>query len=192
MMAARHATLRGESDAALSYFNRAVKVEPANPTLHSQFGFFLAGQGNREAAACHFFLASLLWHDNEIYHQQLSLTLQQLGRPDFALRSLNRAAELAPQNGSIQKALAVAEAQVPMEARRSPAPDPVVTRYPSGYPRTISQAVLGSDGKPVIHGIATEWYDGGKLKRYIEYVDGVPGGSSVTWDEVGMEIERLP
>lgn len=65
-----------------------------------------------------------------------------------------------------------------------------VSRHPSGRPRTICQTRHGGRGEPVPHGIWTEWFDTGELRRFVDYVDGAPHGIAVRWDRDGAVRER--
>jgi tetratricopeptide (TPR) repeat protein len=188
MIAARHQAMAGRSDEALGLFRRALRANPGNPVVHSQLGLLLAGRQELEAAAAHFFLASLIWADNEVYHQQLGFIMGQRGRHATALASLMEARRLNPQNPQTEARIASIRAQLGQNAAVVSPLEVSVDRYPSGYPRTIAQTRAGSDGHPVTSGIWTEWYDGGGLKRFMDYEDGNPHGVAVEWDESGEVI----
>ena len=74
MMVARHAALEGENEKALHYFRRAAAASPNSPVVRSQLGMLHSGRGDREAAAAQFFMATLLWDDNEIYLKTSPMT----------------------------------------------------------------------------------------------------------------------
>jgi tetratricopeptide (TPR) repeat protein len=187
LMAARHATLSGDHDAAYAYFHRAEAAKPGDAVIQSQMGFFLAGRQEFDAAAAHFFLASLLWDDNETYHQQLGYVLGQRGRLDVAALALQKATALAPQNESIARQLS----EVKQRWGTGPLPqsaDPLVTRHSSGFPRTIAQAVVGADGTAVAHGLFTEWHDGGHLAGVADFEMGRQVGERVAFDLDGRRL----
>jgi Flp pilus assembly protein TadD len=190
MIAARHLALEGRGNEALALFQRALLEDPGSPVLHSQFGMFRAGRGELEAAAAHFFLASLVWADNADYHQQLGSIMLQRGRPDVALASFVEARRIDPRNPSIEARIESARRQLSDHSSSPALPQLEVTRYPSGYPHTLAQTVTNADGKSMVHGIWTQWYDGGGLLRYVDYVDGQPQGVSVRMNREGVITRR--
>jgi tetratricopeptide (TPR) repeat protein len=191
MMVGRHFAMEGKTDKGLAFFRRAMRVNPNNPVIHSQLGLLLAGRQELEAAAAHFFLATLLWEDNETYHQQLGYIMAQRGRHKEALASYLQARRLSPENPQINAKIASVRALIGVELNNIALPKISVTRYESGYPRTIAQTQPDASGHQVPDGIWTEWYDGGKLRRFVDYEGGVPNGVSVTWDESGRPVERM-
>ncbi len=191
LIAARHHALEGRSDEALMLFRRAVKANPGDPVIHSQFGLFLSGRRELEAAAAHYFLASLIWDNNTTYHQQLGLVMSMRGRHDIALLSLLEAQRLNPDSSNIDERVAATRAALEPTDRVLSAAELSVTRFPSGYPETIAQTQPDASGRRVVNGIWTEWFDRGGLRRFVDYVEGRPHGVSVTWDGSGEVVERI-
>ncbi len=191
LIAARHLAGEGAADEAGTMFRRAVKANPGDAVIHSQFGLFLTGRKELEAAAAHFFLASLVRADDPTYHQQLALVMSLRGRHEIALPSLFEARRLSTENSNIEERIAAARAALRPDERVLSLPEPSATRYDSGYPKIIAQTQPDASGQPAVHGIWTEWFDGGGLKRFVDYVNGRPHGISVTWDENGKVVERL-
>jgi tetratricopeptide (TPR) repeat protein len=191
MMAGRHYAVEGKKAEALEFFQRALKAEPGSPVIHSQIGFMRAGWRELEAAAAHFFLASLLWRDNDVYHQQLGFMMAERGRPDIALTSLLEAHRINPANRRIEARITQVRSEIGEDGKRLTPPELDVTRYRSGYPRTLAQTQADDSGRRIPHGIWTEWFDGGGLKRFTDYAGGVPHGVSMSWDEGGKPLERL-
>lgn len=190
LIAARHHAKEGNSDDALALFRRALKGNPGDPVIHSQLGLFLSGRRELEAAAAHFFLASLIWENNTTYHQQLGFVMSMRGRHEIALLSLLEARRLDPNSPKIEQRIKAARAALGADDRLLPPAELSVTRYPSGYPETIAQTQTDASGRQVVHGIWTQWFDGGGLRQFVDYVHGRPHGVSVTWDESGEIVER--
>ncbi|HKK71077.1 MAG TPA: tetratricopeptide repeat protein [Candidatus Krumholzibacteria bacterium] len=191
LMAARHATLEGDHDAARGYYQRAVAAAPNDPVTRSQMGFFLAGIGQHEAAVAQFYLASLLWNDNETYHQQLGFALERIGRHDLALAAFERARALAPQDPKLQRKVATLSERIPPNARFTDL-EPQVTRHPSGYPESLMTTRVVANGPRVPDGFRVEWYETGELRSFTQLRAGHGKGASVRWDRQGLEIERSP
>lgn len=190
MMVGRHFAMEGKTDKALGFFQRAMRLNPNNSKIHSQIGLLFTGLQELEAAAAHFLIASLMQKDNYTYHQQLGFIMAQRGNLRAALASYLQARRLNPKNPKINARIASVSTQLGEAAREIAPPKISVSRYESGYPRTIAQTQPDASGRHVPDGIWTEWYDGGKLKRFVDYAGGVPHGVSVTWDESGRPVER--
>jgi len=189
LMAARHATLEGEHDAAHAYYRRAVGAAPNDPEIRSQMGFFLSGIGAHEAAIAQFYLASLMQSKNETYHQRLGFALERAGHPDLALAALETAARLAPQDESLVQRVEVLRARIPA-AQRFADLEPVIERHPSGYPKSLTTTRDLGDGTRRPDGMRVTWYDDGELESFAHLHDGHAAGISVRWDRDGREIER--
>ena len=189
LMAARHAALEGDHEAALGYYQRAVKAAPNDAVTRSQMGFFLAGTGQPEAAVAQFYLASLLWNDNETHHQQLGLALEQIGRHDLALAAYERALELAPQDAKLQRKVSGLSERIPAEARFADL-QPQVTRHPSGYPESLTTTRSNASGRRVPDGFRVEWYDTGELRSFTLLRAGAENGPQVRWNRQGIETAR--
>jgi hypothetical protein len=191
LIAARHLAREGAADDARTMFHRAARANPGDAVVHSQFGLFLTGRKELEAAAAHFFLASLVRADDPTYHQQLALVMSLRGRQEIALPSLLEARRLGPESSNLEERIAAARTALRPNERLLSLPELSVTRYESGYPKIIAQRQPDASGQPAVHGIWTEWFDGGGLKGFVDYVHGRPHGIAVTWDENGKVVERL-
>ncbi len=189
MIAARHLAAESRGDEALELFRRAMRANPNNPVIQSQLGMLLTGRQELEAAAAHFFLASILWVDNDTYQRQLASVMTRRGRYAVALRCLLEARRLSPGDADLEARIAALRERLGDETPPLGAPEISATRYASGYPRTIAQTLPAAAGD-VVDGIWTEWYDGGRLKSFVDYTNGVPDGVSVTWDENGEVLDR--
>ncbi len=167
LIAARHLAGEGSVDEATTLFRRAVKANPGDAVVHSQFGLFLTGRKELEAAAAHFFLASLVRADDPTYHQQLALVMSLRGRHEIALPSLFEARRLSPASSNIDERIETSRAALGPDERVLSLPELSVTRYDSGYPKTIAQTQPDASGQKAVHGIWTKWFDGGGLKRFV-------------------------
>ena len=189
LMAGRHAALEGRNDEARRYYRRAVAANPNNAIARSQAGFFLAGIGEREAAAAQFWIGSLMAGSDPNFFRQLGFVLQQLGRFDVALAAFESALRLAPQDASLRERVDALTARVPADERLESLV-PEVTRHDSGYPRTMTTTRAVDAGSREAHGIRVEWHSTGELARYVELEHGVEHGREVRWDREGREVER--
>lgn len=189
LMAARHATLDGDHDAAHGYYRRAVAASPNDAEVRSQMGFFLAGIGRHEAAIAQFYLASLMQAQSETYHQRLGFALERAGHPDLALAALEEAARLAPQDEGLRMRVEVLRARVPVTERFVDL-QPQFERHATGYPRSLATTRDLGGGTRVPDGMRVTWYDTGELESFAHLHDGVAVGTYVRWDREGTEVER--
>jgi antitoxin component YwqK of YwqJK toxin-antitoxin module len=63
--------------------------------------------------------------------------------------------------------------------------------YPIIAPRKLVQMRYDSSGRPVPDGIETEWYENGRVKRYLDVDLGVPNGLELTWGPDGRLLSRV-
>ncbi len=184
LMAAKHAALAGEAKQALELYLRALRADPLSPTTHYRMGMFSIQLGDLEAAAAHFLLASVLWPEDAAAHEKLGLVMAERGRYELALASLGEARRRSPGRPEIGRVME----RVREAAGAGPVPPPpelVVERYPSGTARLVAQARADASGARVLHGLFTEWWPDGTLRRVVGYDAGVPRAPEATWDETG-------
>ena len=111
----------------------------------------------------------MLWPEDPAAHEKLGLVMAERGRYELALESL----EQARRQAAGPAAAGVAPSEIAVE------------RHPSGPARTVTQTRRGASGRRLRHGLHTEWWPSGTLRRVVAYVDGVPRGGESTWDESG-------
>jgi len=184
MMVARHHALAGDVAQAESFLRRAIKANPRNPVAHFQIGLLLVGQEELEAAAGHFFLASVLSPDNDEVHKHLGSVMAQRGRLEVALASYLKARDLDPNSSYTQGRIDWLRQSLPADSSMEP-PKLSLTSYPSGAPLRLAQAKPDAVGDYIPDGIWTEWYENGGLKRFADFGDGEPNGVDISWDPDG-------
>jgi antitoxin component YwqK of YwqJK toxin-antitoxin module len=101
------------------------------------------------------------------------------------------ALRLNPNNENARAALtwvrSVGRGQIP----DSPLPEITLDLYPSRAPRKLVQVQRDSSGRPVPHGIEVEFYENGRIKRFLDVDQGVPNGLELTWDSTGRLLSRI-
>jgi tetratricopeptide (TPR) repeat protein len=184
---------RGDAEQTWQILRRALNADPGNPQIHLQIGFGLLdkrGPGRSlEAAAAHILLASVFMPENDMAFQVFGLVMAERQRYDVAYPSLLEALRLNPQNTEAESALARLRSLLGPEARGD-SPQVSLTKYASGAPRQIVQLRPDATGRPVPHGILTEWYESGELRRFLDTADGAAHGAEVTWDLSGRVQSR--
>jgi tetratricopeptide (TPR) repeat protein len=184
---------RGDAEQTWQILRRALNADPGNPQIHLQIGFGLLdkrGSGwSLEAAAAHILLASVFMPENDMAFQVFGLVMAERQRYDVAYSSLLEALRLNPRNTEAESALARLRSLLGPEARGD-SPKVSLTKYASGAPRQIVQLRPDATGRPVPHGILTEWYESGELRRFLDTADGAAHGAEVTWDPSGRVRSR--
>jgi tetratricopeptide (TPR) repeat protein len=156
-----------------------------SPTTHYQLGLFSIHQGDLEAAAAHLLLATVLWPEDAAAHEKLGLVMAERGRYGLALASLEEVRRRQPGRAEIDRLRArLRQDAGPARVGTAP-PEIVVDRHPSGPARTVTQTRRNAAGERLRHGLHTEWWPSGALRRVVDYIDGVPRGGEASWDESG-------
>jgi tetratricopeptide (TPR) repeat protein len=94
----------GDFDAALAHYEKALELDPNIGTAHAGIGQIALMRGDREKAESHFRIALRAGEDAQSLAGLGALALER-GDVDAALRHLGRAADLAPNDPTIQFAL---------------------------------------------------------------------------------------
>lgn len=177
---------------ARKYYRIALAATPDSPELHFQLGLMAMNSHTRDfdVAASHLLFASTFWPEHDMVHMTFGLTMAERRRYSTAYASISEALRLNPQNREAGAALARLRT-LPGGSKEYTAPPKVSLKtYESGSPHMIMQMRKDSNGRYIPHGILTEWYEGGELKRLLDYADGVPHGAEITWDRSGNVISR--
>jgi len=186
---------KGDTAEEEKYYRMALNVNPRSPEVHHKIGVRSLYRQNPEleVAAAHIFFAAVLWsrkHRDSI-HQQLGRIMAKRGRYATAYSELREARRLNPQDKDTEFLLAWLRERLGAEARNIAQPKVALERYPSGSVFIIAQMRPDATGRYLPDGIYTEWYEGGELKRFVDYNSGVVHGVDMTWDPDGEVISRV-
>jgi len=192
---ATHYALQGDTEKEQKYFRIALNANPKSPDLHLKIGLRSIDRQNSEleVAAAHIFFASVFWsrEHRDMLHQDLGRIMAERGRYKAAYSDLLEARRLNPQNKDTESLLARLRERLGPKARNIALPKVALKRYPSGALLRIAQMKPDATGRYIPDGIYTEWYEGGELKRFVDYAGGVPHGIEMTWDPNGQVISRV-
>ena len=192
---ATHYALQGDTEKEQKYFRIALNANPKSPDLHLKIGLRSIDRQNSEleVAAAHIFFASVFWsrEHRDMLHQHLGRIMAQRRRYAAAYSDLLEARRLNPQNKDTESLLARLSERLGPEALNIALPKVSLKRYPSGALLRIVQMKPDAAGRYIPDGIWTEWYEGGELKRFVDYAGGVPHGVEMTWDPNGQVISRV-
>lgn len=62
--------------------------------------------------------------------------------------------------------------------------------YPSVAPRKLVQLRRDPSGRNIPDGMEVEFYENGRIKRFVDYTKGVMDGEELVWDRDGKLISR--
>jgi tetratricopeptide (TPR) repeat protein len=192
---AMHYGLKGDTREEQKYFRMALNVDPGSPDVHYKIGLRSIYRQNPEleAAAAHIFFAAVFWSGQHRYliHQHLGQIMAERGRYAAAYSELREARRLNPQDKETEFLLSRLVERLGPEAQNIGQPKVALQRYPSGALFIIAQMKPNATGRHIPDGIYTEWYEGGELKRFVDYAGGVVHGVDMTWDPEGKVISRV-
>lgn len=184
---------QGDIDKALMYSRAALKAKPESPQLHLQYGLMYLNKPlrNFEMASAHILLATVFWPENDMAWLTFGLASAERGRYALAYSSLMEAVRVNPQNGDARSALDRLREMLDPDAQNPVLPKVSLDKYPSGAPSKIVQVKSDTTGRYIPNGVWTEWYENGELKRFADYVKGVPHGIEITWNPDGEVTSRI-
>jgi tetratricopeptide (TPR) repeat protein len=89
---------RGQVDEALTHFQKAVEIEPANEAAHDSLGTVLLQKGQTDEAMAHFQQALQIQPDHAGTYYNLGTALLQKGRTDEAIVQFQKALQRRPDD----------------------------------------------------------------------------------------------
>ncbi|MEJ2199838.1 MAG: tetratricopeptide repeat protein [Desulfuromonadaceae bacterium] len=145
----------------------------------------------REEAAANLLLICRELPYDDSAQQFFALAMAKRDRLRIAYYSLREAQRLNPKNLAVQKALE----QLPQYAARE-AQNPQVFKtqlelYPSEGPKKMVQMSRARNGRLVPDGIEAEWYENGRIKRFLDWEQGLRHGLELRWDANGQLLSRI-
>lgn len=179
-----------KSEHAFSLIYSALEKFPGAIELHLQLARFLLVPSfqDLEKSAANLLLVSRVMPDYDEAHALFGMVMALRGRPRIAYPSLKQALHLNPNNTRAQEML---EKIRPLLKGHTPNPQPaeiVLDTYPSNAPRQLVQVRHGERGERIHDGIEVEFYENGRLKRFLDISMGQLNGAEITW---AMDGERL-
>jgi len=192
---ARYYGLQGDTAQEKKYFRMALNADAKNPVLHFKIGMQIIERQSPEleVAAAHVFFASVFWtgENRDMLHENLGRIMAERGRYKAAYSDLLEARRLNPGNKETEFLLSRLRERLGLEARNIAPSKIALKRYPSGALLRIVQVKPKAKGRYIPDGIWTEWYEGGELKRFIDYAGGVRHGVDMTLDPNGQVVSRV-
>lgn len=180
----------GQPKTAVMLLYKYLEKAPDSIELRLKLGQLQLDHRDREEAAANFLLIS---HQMPYYdwgHALFGIDMAERGRPRIAYSSLMEALRLNPNNTEARKSL---DQIRPVLVGQQLDPQPLsvqFSRYPSAAPRKLVQGRFDASGQFLPDGIEVEFYENGRLKRFLDIERGKPKGLEATWDAKGKQLSR--
>jgi tetratricopeptide (TPR) repeat protein len=179
-----------KSERAFSLIYSSLEKFPGAVELHLQLARFLLKSSPRELekSAANLLLVNRMMPDYDEGHALFGMVMARRGLPRIAYPSLMQALHLNPNNTRARKTLAEIR---PLLKGQPPNPQPadiLLETYPSKAPRQLVQVRPGDSGTHIPDGIEVEFYENGRLKRFLDVSMGRTKGAEITWDIDGRRL----
>ncbi len=184
-------TNSGQPERALPYLYSAIEHAPGAVELRLKLGTLLLDppfQRLEESAANLLLVCQQMPQFSES-HAMLGLAMAKRGRFRDAYPILLHALRLNPKNVTAQRTLN----QIQSMLQKQPNPQPPfiwLDVYPSVAPRKLVQLRRDPSGRNIPDGMEVEFYENGRIKRFVDYTKGVMDGEELVWDRDGKLISR--
>ncbi|PLX94661.1 MAG: hypothetical protein C0619_02545 [Desulfuromonas sp.] len=181
----------GRTKAAIGHLYKYLEQYPNSIELRLKLGQLLLDLKNLEEAAANLLLVSQKMPYYDWGHALFGINMADRGRARIAYPSLQEALRLNPNNSDARSKLD----QVSRSLEGHPLdPRPLsvqMTSYPSAAPHKLVQGRVDANGEFIPDGIEVEFYENGRLKRFLDVERGLSKGLEMTWDTNGKQLSRL-
>jgi tetratricopeptide (TPR) repeat protein len=179
-----------KSERAFSLIYSSLEKVPGAIELHLQLARFLLQPSFQELekSAANLLLVNRMMPDYDEGHALFGMVMARRGRPRIAYPSLMQALHLNPNNIRAQKILNKIRPLLKGQSPDTQPADIVLDTYPSKAPYQLVQVRHGDSGKRIHDGIEVEFYENGRLKRFLDISMGQSNGVEMTWDMDGRRL----
>lgn len=184
---------QGESEGALALLYAAIERAPDALEPRYKLAQILGNSPyfQWEEAAANLLLICRYLPTKSDPQAMFGISMAKRGRPEIAYASLVEALRLNPNNDHARGALAWVQSLLGGQTPNPQPPQVILELYPSQAPRKLVQMRYDAGGRPVPDGIEVEFYENGRIKRFLDVVRGVPNGLELTWNPDGRLLSRM-
>lgn len=185
---------KGSPQRALKQLYSAIEKFPGAVELRLKLGRILMETPfhEMEKAAANFLLVSKYMPENDSIHDLLGTVMAMRNRPRIAYSSLKLALRLNPNNKHARKTLEdIRPLLKEKNLKKEPANVVLDTYESSSAPHRAVQLRHNENNKQFRDGIEVEFYENGRLKRFLDIKHDKPDGLQITWDEEGQVLSRV-
>lgn len=180
----------GKSNLVAQLLYSYLEKAPDAIELRLKLGQFFLDRQKREEAAANFLLVNQQMPYYDWGQALFGIAMAERGRPRIAYPSLREALRINPNNSAASQKLAQIRASLGGR-KLNPRPFTIhLDRYPSTAPRRLVQGRLDPNGNFIPDGIEAEFYENGRLKRFIDIDHGQTKGLELTWNKNGKLLSR--
>ncbi len=184
---------QGYLERARQQLYSAIEKAPGSVDLRLKLGSLLLKRPflQLDEAAANLLWVCQQWPDKDAAYQLFGQAMAWRGRPRIAYDSLMRALRLNPKNKDAEQVLAQIR---PFLDEQTSIPQPHAIQldtYPSFAPRNLVQLGHDAGGRRFPDGIEVEFHENGRVKRLLDFDQGVRGGFEITWDAEGKVLSRI-
>ncbi|WP_026362204.1 tetratricopeptide repeat protein [Geopsychrobacter electrodiphilus] len=184
----------GKPQMAVKQLYAVLKNNPGSVELRLKLGEILSGARvhNYTEAAANLLLVIQQMPYYDWAQGLFGIVMFERGRPRIAYSSLKEALRLNPNNANAKLRLEKIN-DIPESRSYDPTPPQIkLNRYPSTAPQRVVQGRVDAQGNFVSDGIEAEFYENGRLKRFVDFDHGQPTGAELTWDDQGKPTFNQP
>jgi tetratricopeptide (TPR) repeat protein len=184
---------KGYLERARQQLYLAIESAPETVKLRMKLGSILLERPYLapDEAAAHLLWVINQWPDKDTPYQLFVHAMALRGRLEITNESLMKALSLNPKNEEARKALAQISPFLDKQQPSATKHDMEVETYPNFAPRKLVQVGRDAAGSTAPDGIEVEFYDNGRVKRLLDFNQGVQNGFEITWDSEGKVLSRI-
>ncbi|KPK23678.1 MAG: hypothetical protein AMJ61_15365 [Desulfobacterales bacterium SG8_35_2] len=183
---------QGQPQRTVDLLHSSIEKAPGAVELRLKLGATLLDSPflRLEEAAAHLLLTcqQLPYFDDPFAF--FGVAMAKRGRTRIAYSSLMEALRLNPTNALARSTLAQIKPYFKGQLPDPRPPEILLDIYPSITPRLLVQVRRDPQGRPIRDGIEVEFYENGRVKRFLDLDWGVPNGVEIIWDKEGRQLSR--
>ncbi len=184
---------QGNLERAIQQLYSALEIAPGSTELHLKLGQALLKRPflKLDEAAASLLLVCQQKPNNDLANQLFGQAMVWRNRLNIAYSYLMEALRLNPKNKEARKTLTRIG---PLLGDQPKDPQPHNIRldtYPSQGPRKLVQTRQDKNGRSMTDGIEVEFHENGRVKHLLDFEQGAPTGSEITWDSEGKVLSRV-
>ena len=185
---------QGQPQRTVDLLHASIEKAPGAVELRLKLGATLLDSPflRLEEAAAHLLLTcqQLPYFDDPFAF--FGVAMAKRGRARIAYSSLMEALRLNPNNGLARSTLNQLGPLLKGQSLIPQPPEIMMDIYPSIIgPRLLVQIRRDSRGQPVADGIEVEFYENGRVKRFVDIDHGIRNGVEMIWDADGKLLSRV-
>ncbi len=178
----------GQTKVAVAQLYKYLERSPNSIELRLKLGQIFLDLHLREEAAANFLLVIQKMPYYDWAHALFGIDMAERDRPRIAYFSLMEALRLNPNNTDARKRLDKIQPMLAGQKLYAQPPTIQLTSYPSAAPHKLVQGRLYDSGEFILDGIAVEFHENGRLKKFTDFDQGEILGQVKNWDETGKPL----